>query len=40
MGFASAAGTTDGPGSFDFKQGDNKVISVLYLILPIIFYHF
>ncbi|XP_045820262.1 neutral ceramidase 1-like isoform X1 [Trifolium pratense] len=24
MGFASAAGTTDGPGSFDFKQGDNK----------------
>ncbi|XP_073225001.1 neutral ceramidase 1 isoform X2 [Cicer arietinum] len=24
MGFAFAAGTTDGPGSFDFKQGDNK----------------
>lgn len=25
MGFAFAAGTTDGPGAFDFKQGDNKV---------------
>ncbi|KAL5709273.1 ceramidase [Ranunculus cassubicifolius] len=24
MGFAFAAGTTDGPGAFDFKQGDNK----------------
>ncbi|CAK8565859.1 unnamed protein product [Lathyrus sativus] len=24
MGFAFAAGTTDGPGSFDFKQGDDK----------------
>ncbi|KAL7587190.1 hypothetical protein Lser_V15G38326 [Lactuca serriola] len=23
MGFAFAAGTTDGPGAFDFKQGDN-----------------
>lgn len=33
MGFAFAAGTTDGPGSFDFKQGDNKVINVLYLML-------
>lgn len=27
MGFAFAAGTTDGPGAFDFKQGDDKVIS-------------
>lgn len=26
MGFAFAAGTTDGPGAFDFKQGDNEVI--------------
>lgn len=25
MGFAFAAGTTDGPGAFDFKQGDDKV---------------
>ncbi|XP_071698295.1 neutral ceramidase 1-like [Rutidosis leptorrhynchoides] len=24
MGFAFAAGTTDGPGAFDFKQGDNS----------------
>ncbi|KAG9157160.1 hypothetical protein Leryth_004840 [Lithospermum erythrorhizon] len=24
MGFAFAAGTTDGPGAFDFKQGDNQ----------------
>nr|XP_029121100.1 neutral ceramidase isoform X2 [Elaeis guineensis] len=24
MGFSFAAGTTDGPGAFDFKQGDNK----------------
>lgn len=32
MGFAFAAGTTDGPGAFDFKQGDDKVIriSILY----------
>jgi hypothetical protein len=27
MGFAFAAGTTDGPGAFDFKQGDVKVAS-------------
>lgn len=26
MGFAFAAGTSDGPGAFDFKQGDDKVI--------------
>lgn len=25
MGFSFAAGTTDGPGAFDFKQGDNEV---------------
>ena len=25
MGFAFAAGTTDGPGAFDFTQGDDKV---------------
>lgn len=25
MGFGFAAGTTDGPGAFDFKQGDDKV---------------
>ncbi|RZS15747.1 hypothetical protein BHM03_00047622 [Ensete ventricosum] len=25
VGFAFAAGTTDGPGMFDFKQGDDKV---------------
>lgn len=32
MGFAFAAGTTDGPGAFDFKQGDDQVtrISILY----------
>lgn len=27
MGFAFAAGTTDGPGAFDFTQGDDKVFS-------------
>lgn len=25
MGFAFAAGTTDGPGAFDFTQGDDQV---------------
>lgn len=25
LGFGFAAGTTDGPGAFDFKQGDDKV---------------
>jgi len=25
MGFAFAAGTTDGPGAFDFTQGDKTV---------------
>jgi neutral ceramidase len=28
MGFAFAAGTTDGPGAFDFKQGDVKVDNI------------
>lgn len=27
MGFSFAAGTTDGPGAFDFKQGDDQVIT-------------
>lgn len=27
MGFGFAAGTTDGPGAFDFKQGDDQVIT-------------
>lgn len=31
MGFGFAAGTTDGPGAFDFKQGDDKVTEVLTL---------
>ncbi|KAF3439521.1 hypothetical protein FNV43_RR17799 [Rhamnella rubrinervis] len=26
MGFAFAAGTTDGPGAFDFKQGVDKLV--------------
>lgn len=29
MGFGFAAGTTDGPGAFDFKQGDVKVIGIM-----------
>lgn len=33
MGFAFGAGTIDGPGSFDFIQGDDKVIIVLYVML-------
>ena len=33
MGFAFAAGTTDGPGAFDFKQGDVKVGSTTNQIL-------
>lgn len=33
MGFGFAAGTTDGPGAFDFKQGDDKVTEVLTLNL-------
>lgn len=33
MGFAFAAGTTDGPGAFDFKQGDDKVI--IYCSFPV-----
>lgn len=34
MGFAFAAGTTDGPGAFDFKQGDDKASQkILALVL-------
>jgi neutral ceramidase len=33
MGFAFAAGTTDGPGAFDFKQGDAKVGSINQIVL-------
>ena len=33
MGFAFAAGTTDGPGAFDFTQGDDKVIIFSYSIV-------
>lgn len=29
LGFSFAAGTTDGPGAFDFKQGDDKVLGFL-----------
>lgn len=32
MGFAFAAGTTDGPGAFDFKQGDDQVIIIIIII--------
>jgi hypothetical protein len=28
MGFTFSAGTTDGPGAFDFKQGDTKVVHI------------
>jgi Neutral/alkaline non-lysosomal ceramidase, N-terminal len=36
MGFAFAAGTTDGPGAFDFTQGDDTVEYILYFV----FLHF
>jgi len=32
MGFAFAAGTTDGPGAFDFKQGDDQVFKKILLV--------
>lgn len=32
MGFAFAAGTTDGPGAFDFKQGDDQVVKKIFLV--------
>lgn len=32
MGFAFAAGTTDGPGAFDFKQGDDQVFRLDFFI--------
>ncbi|KAG6745225.1 hypothetical protein NC652_036828 [Populus alba x Populus x berolinensis] len=34
MGFAFAAGTTDGPGAFDFKQGDDKASIKNILFYP------
>lgn len=34
LGFSFAAGTTDGPGIFDFEQGDKKVGSSWYLFNP------
>lgn len=38
MGFAFAAGTTDGPGAFDFKQGDNKVTGSLVPLIHFLWY--
>lgn len=39
MGFAFAAGTTDGPGAFDFKQGDDQVIEIIgYIIVHLLLY--
>jgi neutral ceramidase len=39
MGFAFAAGTTDGPGAFDFKQGDDKasIKNILFYPVSIVF---
>ena len=39
MGFAFAAGTTDGPGAFDFKQGDDKasIKNILFYPVSILF---
>lgn len=39
MGFAFAAGTTDGPGAFDFKQGDDTVglINLTYIVIYLLF---
>lgn len=34
MGFAFAAGTTDGPGAFDFKQGDDQVMIIGNSLTP------
>lgn len=34
MGFGFAAGTTDGPGAFDFKQGDDQVTYFLSIFYP------
>ena len=34
MGFSFAAGTTDGPGAFDFNQGDDKVRNCWYMFDP------
>jgi hypothetical protein len=42
MGFGFAAGTTDGPGAFDFTQGDDKVLAIAILyrlgIVKMLFY--
>lgn len=44
VGFSFAAGTTDGPGAFDFKQGDHQVsylfIWVLVWAVGVVFPHF
>lgn len=40
MGFAFAAGTTDGPGAFDFKQGDDKVFELIELAFQFFRYIF
>ena len=34
MGFSFATGTTDGPGAFDFNQGDDKVRNCWYMFDP------
>ena len=34
MGFSFAAGTTDGPGAFDFNQGDDEVRNCWYMFDP------
>lgn len=42
MGFGFAAGTTDGPGAFDFTQGDDKVLALAIVyrlgIVKMLFY--
>lgn len=40
MGFAFAAGTTDGPGAFDFQQGDDKVVEIIELAFQFFRYVF
>ncbi|KAF3683756.1 hypothetical protein FXO37_01682 [Capsicum annuum] len=32
MGFAFAVGTTDSPGVFDFKQGDDRVLKIISFV--------
>lgn len=38
MGFGFAAGTTDGPGAFDFKQGDDKASLKLKQLNVVVFH--